>query len=38
MLVDSHCEGAPVRPVARSPHVSEPSAPAVKLGLVRLDF
>jgi hypothetical protein len=34
MLVHSHSEGAPVRPVA-PPHSA---APVIKLGLVHLDF
>lgn len=38
MLVHSHSEGAPVRPFAPSPCAPESSAPAIKLGLVRLDF
>ncbi len=37
MLVRSQCEGAAVRPLAQSSHAVEPSTPAVKLGLVRLD-
>jgi hypothetical protein len=35
MLVHSHCEGAPVRPLAPPPSTS---TPAIKLGLVHLDF
>jgi hypothetical protein len=35
MLVHSHSEGAPVRPVA--PHPAAP-LPLIKLGLVHLDF
>ncbi len=37
MLVHSHREGASVRPVAPPPSAPD-CAPAIKLGLVHLDF
>jgi hypothetical protein len=35
VLIDSHCEGVPLRPIAPP---SSLSGPAIKLGLIRSDF